>query len=120
MTDTITRLRDTDVLVCAADGPKVASDRDAVDLIGDAYGRGAAMVVLPVERLDERFFQLGTRVAGEVVNKFVGYQMPLAVLGDISAHLAASSAFRAFVHEANRGRHFWFVDDLADLTPRLG
>jgi hypothetical protein len=107
------------VLLCAADGPKVSSDRDAVDLIGLAAGQAAELVVLPAERLDPGFFTLSTRIAGEIVQKFVDYRLRIAIVGDISGHLAASSALRAFVHEADRGGHLWFPADLAELDARL-
>lgn len=107
------------VLVCAPDGPPVATVQDALDLIGATYGR-SEVVALPATRLDERFFTLGTGLAGEVMQKFVNYQIRLAIVGDISGHLAASSALRALVHESNRGRQIWFVTDLDDLDTHLG
>jgi hypothetical protein len=44
----------------------------------------------------------------------------VAIVGDISTHLEASSALRDFVFESNRGEHVWFVTDLAELEKRLG
>ncbi|WP_244166023.1 DUF4180 domain-containing protein [Micromonospora saelicesensis] len=45
--------------------------------------------------------------------------MRLAVVGDISAQLAESSALRALVHESNQGGQIWFVPDLDALDTRL-
>jgi hypothetical protein len=45
--------------------------------------------------------------------------MRLAVMGDVEAHTAGSASFRDWVREANRGKHVWFVTDLADLSERL-
>jgi hypothetical protein len=56
--------------LCPSEGKKLRTDRDAVDLIGDARGAGAETIAIPVERLDEDFFVLRTRVAGEFVQKF--------------------------------------------------
>ncbi|QUH00708.1 DUF4180 domain-containing protein [Saccharopolyspora erythraea] len=106
------------VLVCAPDGPPVATEQDVLDLIGATYF-GAEVVAVPVSRLDERFFTLSTRFAGEVMQKFGNYRLRLAVVGDISRHLAASSALRALVHESNRGEQVWFVPDLDALDARL-
>jgi hypothetical protein len=106
------------VLVVSADGPPVGTTQDALDLIGASYGR-SEVVALPAERLDERFFTLGTGVAGEIMQKFVNYRIRLAIVGDISAHLAASSALRALVLESNRGRQIWFVADLDELDTHL-
>jgi len=108
------------VLHVAPDGPPLANDRDAVDLIADAhYTHQADFVVVPVERFVDGFFSLRTRIAGEIVQKFVTYQMRLAIMGDISGHLADSASLRAFVQESNRGKDLWFVADLAELSDRL-
>ena len=53
------------------------------------------------------------------MQKFVNYQIRLAVVGDLSAQLERSSALRALVHESNRGRHVWFVDRIEDLDALL-
>jgi hypothetical protein len=107
------------VLLFGADGAPVRGDGDAVDLIGAAFGRDIAWIALPVERLGDGFFTLSTRIAGEVVQKFVNYGVSLCVIGDISGHVAASNALRDFVYESNRGRHLWFVDSLDELDRRL-
>jgi hypothetical protein len=99
----------TNVLTLPADGPKLRTDQDAVDVIGEAWGAQADTVVVPVERLDEGFWTLSTRIAGEIIGKFVGYRVRLVVVGDISEHLARSETLRAFVHEINRGDEVSFV-----------
>jgi len=109
----------TRVLVFGADGPPIRSERDAVDLIGDTWGRDVAWAAIPAERLGDDFFLLSTRIAGEAIQKFVTYGVKLAVVGDISRHVAASTALRDFVHESNRGRHVWFVASLDELESRL-
>lgn len=106
------------VLTAEPEVPTLGGEDDAAELIGQAYGEDASVVVVPVARVDERFFTLSTRVAGEVARKFQSYQVVLAVLGDLGAHLASDS-FRAFVHETNKGTHVWFLDDRAALDERL-
>ncbi len=110
-----------DVKVLAVDpvGQAVETERDAVDLIALGLEQGAAWVTVPVARLGERFFRLDTRVAGEVIQKFVNYRMKLAVVGDIAGPLARSKALRDFVYESNRSPHVWFVADLSELEARL-
>ena len=77
------------------------------------------MVAIPAERLDDRFYQLSTGVAGEIMQKFVNYRIRLAVVGDISTHVAGSGALRDLVRETNKGNHVWFVNDLQELDGRL-
>jgi hypothetical protein len=118
MPDVIEERAGVAVLMCDPDGPPVATVQDALDLIGASF-LGAEVVAVPAARLDERFFSLGTRVAGEIMQKFVNYRLRLAVVGDISRHAEASPALRALVRESNRAGHVWFVPDLDALDARL-
>ncbi|MFC9478915.1 DUF4180 domain-containing protein [Streptomyces griseus] len=107
------------VLECEADGETVADVQGALDhLIGAAFQR-AEVVAVPSSRLDDSFYDLSTGFAGEVLQKFANYRLRLVVVGDISRHLAASSALPDLVREANRGRDIWFVPDLDALADRL-
>lgn len=107
------------VQVLMYEGDLIRDDRDAVDMMALARSHRAKLIVLPVSQLHPDFFVLRTGVAGGIVQKFAQYRVAVAILGDISTHLAASSAFRAFVYEANRGRDFWFVTDESELDGRL-
>ncbi|MEW2352328.1 DUF4180 domain-containing protein [Spirillospora sp. NPDC029432] len=118
MPDEIQERAGVPVLVCDPAGPPVATLEDALDLIGAVF-LGAEAVAVPVDRLDPRFFTLGTRVAGEIMQKFATYRLRLAVVGDISRHLAESSALRALVRESDTSGHVWFVPDLDGLDARL-
>lgn len=115
----ISRIADRQVLTYRGDQLTLGSEQDAVDLLGDAFGEHADIVVVPADRVAADFYTLSTRVAGEVVRKFAMYHIRLVVLGDITSHLEASDAFRAFVHEINRGNDIWFVADEAELTAKL-
>ena len=119
MADLVTEIHGVKTLVCAADGPPVDSEGAAVDLIAEAHGAGAALVALPVGRLDPAFFQLRTGLAGAVAGKFATYRMRLAVLGDVSGYLARSETFASFVGETNRGSQLWFLADRNELDARL-
>ncbi|MFI1415896.1 DUF4180 domain-containing protein [Streptomyces sp. NPDC020707] len=112
-------IHDVPLFFCAAEGEPICSERDALDVIGEASYQGARWAVVPAERLDETFFRLSTRVAGDIVQKFANYRLGLVVVGDISRHTADSSALRDFVRECNRGRQTWFVADADELDERL-
>ncbi|GAU80483.1 hypothetical protein BIWAKO_00369 [Bosea sp. BIWAKO-01] len=112
-------IRGRRVLICAEDGPLLASERDIGDFLGAAWAAEAGLVVIPVARLSEDFFKLSTRLAGEVAQKFVNYRMQLAIIGDISRWSAESKALRDFVHEANQGHALWFLHDMNALEQRL-
>ncbi len=119
MTDTLTTMRGAQVLVCAPEGAKIASERDALDVLVAAMEQGAEWVVVPVDRLGADFFQLKTGLAGQILQKFVMYRRRLVILGDVSGYEAESQAFRGLVYESNRGTDAWFLADLSELDERL-
>ncbi len=53
-----------------ADGPLIATEADATDIIGEAFGNGAELVVIPAGRLSPEFFKLGSGLAGAMLQKF--------------------------------------------------
>jgi len=119
MADTLSTIQSVQVLVCASDGEKLKSERETLDLIGEAIQQGVEWIVVPVERLEDDFFQLKTGLAGHIIQKFVTYRRRLVILGDISRHVAKSRALKAFVYETNRGTQVWFLTDLQELDERL-
>lgn len=107
------------VFVVPVTGAALSTERDATDLVGDAMGAHARTVAIPAARLHPAMFDLSTRLLGLFLQKFVTYKVRVAILGDISGHMAASTALTDFVRESNQGAHVWFVEDLKALTTRL-
>lgn len=119
MGDAVVLLGGRSVLACAPDGPAVTGEADALDLIGSLWGREVDWLALPTARLGEDFLRLRTGLAGAVIQKFVTYGVRLAIVGDISAAVAASTALTDFVRESNAGDRVWFVPDMAALEACL-
>ena len=111
-------LAGTRIFECAADGAPVKSTGDALELISVARSNQASLLVIPAARLDDEFFRLRSGVAGEFLQKFVTYGLQLAIIGDISRHVNASTALRDFVYESNKGAHVWFLADTGELIRR--
>jgi hypothetical protein len=95
------------------------SDRDAVDVIAMASTHRPEIIVIRVKSLGDGFFRLKTRIAGEVIQKFLTYGLRLVIIGDVATYAQNSSAFRDFVYECNRGSHVWFVAGIEELDERL-
>lgn len=51
-------------------------------MISEAAAHRAELVIIPVERLSDEFFQLKTRVTGEILQKFVTYRKRVVILGE--------------------------------------
>jgi hypothetical protein len=93
------------------DGPALGSERDATDLIGETYGLGADLIVIPVSRLHPDFLRLRTRMAGLFLQKMQNYGYRCAIVGDISGAVTRSDALRDFVYESNKVGQVLFAKD---------
>ena len=88
------------------EGVLIAVPGDALDLLGNAYYQGYDGLVLHVHQLHADFFDLHNGIAGEVLQKFSNYRMPLAIVGDWSR--SESKSLQDFIRESNRGRQVNF------------
>jgi hypothetical protein len=107
------------ILEYPAEGPILSNDRAIMDLIADGRSNSADMVVVPTTRFSPEFFQLRTRLAGDLLQKFVNYQLRLTILGDLTNEASESQSLQAFIRESNRGAHLWFLPTLDDLEEKL-
>ncbi|MCC7268870.1 MAG: DUF4180 domain-containing protein [Caulobacteraceae bacterium] len=119
MPDQLLEIAGRRVLLFAEEGPPLAHARDVNDFISALWETKADWAAIPTTRLTPDFWRLSTRLAGEVIQKFVNYRAGLAIIGDISAEIAASGSLRDFVRESNSGSAVWFVQDIRDLDARL-
>ena len=109
----------TRILFIDEDGPLIASNEEASDLIASAWSAHVDLLVVPVDRLDPRFFQPESLFAGDVLQKAATYELTIAILGDISGPVAANPALNDFVTESNQGNHVWFVADELEVERKL-
>ena len=95
----------------------LTSVEDGLSLLGDLYYQGFDKIILHEENIVPEFFDLKTKLAGEVLQKFVQYRMPLALVGDFSKY--ASKSLRDFIYECNQGRQVNFVQELSSALKGL-
>ena len=110
---------DEQVLICDPQGDVIDSRQDALNVIGEGLGIGATLIAIPVVRLGPAFFDLRSGLAGEISQVAVNYSQKLAVVGDISEHVARSNALRDWVIECNRGNDLCFVASIEELEARV-
>ena len=103
----------------AEEGPVLAGEQDALDLLRATYGMEADIIVVPVHRFSPEFFDLSNRQAGYFFQKMQNYRMRLIVLGDISRQMAGSTALRNFVGEINRAGYHLFAAHRSDMEEKL-
>lgn len=92
--------------------------QSALDLMATVrYETGADRMILPKVALDERFFVLSSGLAGDILQKFVNYQIKLAIVGDYSGY--TSKPLRDFIYESNNGSHVFFVATVEEALEKL-
>jgi hypothetical protein len=90
-----------------------------MEVILEAMSHEARLIVIPASRLHTDFFQLRTRLAGEILQKFVNYRRRVAIIGDFSEFVSSNTSLPAFIDESNRGNTIWFLADIGQLDRRL-
>lgn len=81
------------------------------------YETGSHSIIINKEALNEDFFNLSTRVAGEILQKFINYQFKIAIVGDYSGY--TSKPLKDFIYESNKGKDIFFVSSEEDAIERL-
>ena len=75
-------------------------------LPGQQYS-GTNKVIISAEQLDAAFFDLKTRIAGDILQKFSTYDGFLAIVGDFSKF--SSKSLQDFIYESNKFKRINFV-----------
>ncbi len=106
------------IALVESDRPLITDVQSALDLMATVqYETGSRLMALPKAAFAEAFFELRTRLAGEVLQKYVNYGVKLAIFGDFSGY--TSNALKSFIYESNRGNAVLFVPDAATAIERL-
>ncbi|WP_405110238.1 DUF4180 domain-containing protein [Paenibacillus sp. FSL K6-1217] len=96
----------------------VGDVQSALDLMATVrYETDCDRIVIHKALLSEEFFDLKTRLAGEILQKFINYQVKAAVVGDFSSY--TSRSLRDFIYECNNGKDIFFVADEEQAVERL-
>ncbi len=88
------------------------SVEDGLDLLGNLYYQGFDKIFIHEKNITADFFDLKTKLAGEVLQKFAQYRMPLTIIGDFSK--SESKSLTDFIYESNNGRQINFVGSLSE------
>ena len=106
------------IAVISGGAAQIRDASSALDLaMSIRYETGISRLAIDKEALCGDFFILSTGLAGEILQKFVNYQVKMAVYGDFSRY--TSKPLRDFIYESNQGEHFWFVPTREEALRRL-
>ena len=71
------------------------------------YETSCSKIAINKDALIEDFFILTTGIAGEILQKFVNYQIKFAIIGDYSKY--TSKPLKDLIYESNKGNDIFFV-----------
>ena len=89
------------------------STEDGLELLGNLYYQGFDKILIHEKNITPEFFDLRTKIAGEILQKFAQYQMPLIIVGDFSKY--QSKSLNDFIFESNKSKQINFIKDLSNI-----
>lgn len=107
-TKTAEVISDEIIIQCAQDG---------LDLLGNIYYQDFDSLILYEKNITPDFFDLKTKIAGDILQKFSNYRVRLAIVGDFSQYEGKS--IKNFISESNTTRHINFVETLEEALEKL-
>lgn len=118
MNITILQPNSIDIAVVDSNKILITDVQSALDLIATVtYQTGRDHVILPKTAICEDFFDLSTKLAGDILQKFVNYRVTVAIVGDFSSY--PSQSLKTFMAESNQGKHVFFVSDEHQAVDKL-
>ena len=91
--------------------------QDVLDLFGELYGQYYDGIILYERNITHDFFDLQTKLAGEILQKFSNYRIRLVIVGDWSKY--TSRSLEAFICESNKGKTVNFSSSLTEALKLL-
>lgn len=89
------------------------STEDGLELLGNLYYQGFDKIIIHEKNITPEFFDLRTKIAGEILQKFAQYQMSLIIVGDFSKY--QSKSLNDFIFESNKSKQINFIKDLSNI-----
>ena len=92
--------------------------QSALDLLdGVGYEMGTNNIAICKNLIKEDFFDLSTKLAGEILQKFINYHIRIAIYGDYTKY--SSKSLKDFIYESNKGNSIFFVPTEMEAIERL-
>lgn len=116
----ITRIETDGGTIAVVSGSEVLIKdvQSALDLMATVqYETDSRRIVMDQSLISESFFDLKTRLAGDILQKFINYQVKIAIIGDFSVY--PSQSLQDFIYECNKGQDFFFLPSEQEGIERL-
>jgi hypothetical protein len=113
----INLLQNNTIAHIISDDIVIANEQDAAELLMNCRWQGADSLILSEHNFPAEFFDLSTKLAGDILQKFSTYGGRLAIIGDFSKYESKSLA--DFIYESNKGRRINFVGSVDEAIKAL-
>jgi len=111
------RINDTNIAEVISEETLIHRAEDGLDLLANLYYQEFDKIILHEKNITPDFFDLQNGMAGELLQKFSNYRIPLAIVGDFTKY--KSKSMTDFIYESNKGRHVSFVATLSEALEAL-
>ncbi|MDM5193813.1 DUF4180 domain-containing protein [Bacillus hominis] len=96
------------IAVVRNDTVLISDVQSALDLMATVqYEADSKRIAINKSLISESFFDLKTRLAGDILQKFINYSVKIAIIGDFSMH--NSKSLKDFIYECNKGKDIFFL-----------
>ncbi|MBE7103559.1 DUF4180 domain-containing protein [Bacillus cereus] len=96
------------IAVVRNDTVVISDVQSALDLMATVqYEADSKRIVIKKSLISESFFDLKTRLAGDILQKFINYSVKIAIIGDFSMY--TSKSLKDFIYECNKGKDIFFL-----------
>jgi hypothetical protein len=96
----------------------ISQPQDVLEIFGDLMAEDCERLIIQERNLHADFFDLKTRFAGEVLQKFSNYRVKLAIVGDFDKY--QSKSLQDFIFESNKSDFIFFTNTVDSAMSRLG
>ena len=106
----ITSIKENNVEIAVVSSSEIliTDVQSALDFMATVmYETGCDRIVLNKSALCEDFFNLKTKLAGDILQKYVNYHVKIAIVGDYSVY--TSNSLKDFIYESNKGNNIFFL-----------
>ena len=107
-----------DIAIINSNDLLITDVQSALDLMATVrYETNCDRIILDKSSICGDFFDLRTKLAGEILQKFVNYHMKIAIVGDFFMY--NSKSLKDFIYESNKGKYVFFLSDEKQAIEKL-
>jgi hypothetical protein len=118
MNITTIKAKEVEIVIITSDEVLIKDVQSALNLIATVrHETGCDRMILSKSAIIEAFFDLKTRIAGEILQKFINFKIKLAIVGDFSTY--TSKSLKAFIAESNQWNDIVYVASEEEAIEKL-